>query len=55
MSKNKAINSDAFAYLKSLLGDAKILDVYVRGRWLTAEFAGRGTGGRFSVKNQSVD
>ena len=53
MNKIKAINSDAVAYLKSLISPTlKIVDMYVEGKWLRAEL---NSGVRFSVKNQSVD
>ena len=54
MNKNqKAINSNAVAYLKSLLHpDCKIVDMYVWGKWLKAELS---SGVKFSVRNQSTD
>lgn len=49
--KNQSINSDAYAYLKGIIAhENKILDAYVRGKWLTAELS---SGVRFSVKNES--
>ena len=49
MTSNKTVNSNAYAYLKSLLHPAvKIIDLYVQGKWLTAELS---SGMRFSVKN----
>lgn len=51
--KNKAINSNAAAYLKSFLHPSvKIVDMYVTGKWLWAELS---SSVRFAVKNQSVD
>ena len=48
-----AINSNAFAYLKSLLHpDVKVLNVYVWGKWLRAELS---SGVNFSVKNSDID
>ena len=53
MSKNNTINSNAYAYLKSLLhSDVKIMDLYVWGKWLKAELS---SGISFSVKNQTTD
>ncbi len=58
--KNKTINSNAFAYLKSLLHpDIKILDCSVRNGWLRAE-CGHKTNPfqaniSMSVRNQDVD
>ncbi len=58
--KNQTINSNAYAYLKSLLHpDVKIIDCRVFGRWLRAEL-GHTTNPfqaniSFSVKNQDVD
>jgi len=53
MSRNKTINSNAFAYLKSFLHpDVKVLDVYVWGKWLTAVLS---SGIRFSVRNKDID
>ena len=56
---NKAINSDAYSYLKSLIHpNAKIVDVEVVGKWLVAHLWNGifGTSGiSFRVKNQSVD
>ena len=35
--KDKTVNSHAYAYLKSLVHPTiKIVDLYVRGKWLTA-------------------
>ena len=49
--KNQSINSDAFAYIKGTINrDNKILDAYVRGKWLWAELS---SGVRFGVKNAS--
>ena len=51
--KNKTINSDATAYLKIWLHPSvSIVDLYVRGKWLTAELS---SGVAFSVRNRSVD
>ena len=51
--KNKTINSNAAGFLKSFLHPAvKIVDMYVRGKWLWAEL---NNSVRFGVKNQSVD
>lgn len=51
--KNKSINSNAYAYLKSLIDQRLLIrDCYVQGKWLTAELS---SGVRFSVKNQDVD
>lgn len=51
--KNKTINSNAYAYLKSLLNPyVKILDCYVWGKYLKAELS---SGVTFSVKNQDID
>lgn len=48
-----AINSNAYKYLKSLLHpNVKIIDAYIRGRWLVAELS---SGIRFSVKNSDTD
>lgn len=53
MPRNNTINSNAYAYLKSLLhADVKILDLYVWGKWLKAELS---SGMSFSVKNQTID
>lgn len=53
MEKNNTINSNAYAYLKSLLhADVKILDLYVWGKWLKAELS---SGMSFSVLNKSSD
>lgn len=50
---NKTINSNAFAYLKSLIDPRiKIVDAYVMGIWLWAEL---NSGVRFGVKNQDID
>lgn len=52
--KNKdSVNSDAYAYLKSLLHPSvKVVDLYVWGKWLKAELS---SGITFSVKNQATD
>ena len=51
--KNKTINSNAAGFLKSWLHPSiKIVDMYVRGKWLTAELS---SGIAFSVRNRSVD
>lgn len=51
--KTKAINSNAAAYLKSLISpNNKILDLYTKGKWLWAELS---SGCRFGVKNKSTD
>lgn len=53
MPKNKTINSNAYAYLKSIIHPAvKIIDLYVWGKWLKAELS---SGMTFSVKNQTLD
>lgn len=46
----QGINSDAFAYVKQLVGHAKVLDAYVQGKWLKCELS---SGVRFGVKNES--
>jgi len=49
----QAINSNALAYLKSLINpENKVLDLHVMGKWLTADLS---SGVKFSVKNKSVD
>jgi hypothetical protein len=49
----QAINSNALAYLKSLINpENKVLDLHVRGKWLTAYLS---SGVKFSVKNKSID
>ena len=57
--KNKAVNSDAYAYLKSLLHpNMKIVDVRVENKYLKADLncPGRyGAGITFSVKNIRLD
>lgn len=46
---NKAINSDSYQYLKSLISEQrKIVDVQVCGKWLTATLDNNI---RFSVLN----
>lgn len=51
--KNKTINSNAVGYLKSFLAPSvKIVDLYVKGKWLWAELS---SGVRFGVKNQTLD
>lgn len=51
--KNKTINSNAFAYLKSLLDPrVHIIDCYVWGKWLKATLS---SGISFSVRNQDTD
>jgi len=56
MKKKKiteAINSNAVEYLKSLISpNNKILDLYIKGKWLMAELS---SGCRFGVKNKSTD
>jgi hypothetical protein len=53
MKKNNSINSNAYAYLKSLIGDrVKIIDVIVWGRYLKASLS---SGVYFSVLNQDTD
>ena len=48
-SKQIAVNSQSFSYLKSLLGpDTKIVDIFVENRWLCALL---GSGVKFMVKN----
>lgn len=48
-----AINSNAFAYLKSLLHkDVRVLNAYVWGNWLKAELS---SGITFSVRNTDID
>ena len=50
---SKAICSNAAQYLKSFLHPSiKIVDIYVKGKWLWAELS---SGVRFGVKNQSID
>lgn len=49
--KNKAINSDSYEYLKSLIPNSKIIDLVVRGKWLRATIINQGTGLYFSVLN----
>lgn len=55
-SKNKekkAINSNALAYLKSLISPSVTVDdLEVKGKWLCASLS---SGCTFSVRNQSVD
>ncbi|MEK6880448.1 MAG: hypothetical protein AABY22_12605 [Nanoarchaeota archaeon] len=57
--KNKAVNSDAYAYLKSLLHpNLKIVDISVEGKYLKAQLhcpSRYDAGIQFSVKNQSFD
>lgn len=49
--KNNSINSNAYAYVLSILSeDIKVVDAYVKGRWLKCEL---NTGVIFSVKNFS--
>jgi hypothetical protein len=51
--KNITINSHATAFLKSFLHPSvKIVDLYVKGKWLWAELS---SGVNFAVKNQTVD
>lgn len=58
--KNNSINSNAFAYLKSLLSpDVHIIDVEIRNGWLRAEVGHNQNTMQanisFSVKNQDTD
>ena len=47
--KNQTINSNAYAYLLSLLNKAvDVVELSVKGKWLVAELS---SGVRFSVKN----
>lgn len=49
--KNNSINSSAYGYLLSLIGDSvKVWDAYVEGKWLKAVLS---SGITFSVRNQS--
>ncbi len=51
--KNKSINSNAYAYIKSIIHPGlKVLDLYVRNGWLVAELS---SGVRFSVRNKNTD
>lgn len=53
IKKIQAINSNALAYLKSLISvENKVLDLHVMGKWLTADLS---SGIRFSVRNNSTD
>ena len=48
-SKQLAVNSQSFQYLKSLLSpDTKIVDIFVENRWLCALLS---SGTKFMVKN----
>lgn len=53
LNKNNVVNSNAYAYLKSLLSPRiNIIDIEVRGKWLRASLS---SGIYFSVKNQDTD
>ncbi len=49
--KNITINSDSYAYLKSLIGSLTVVDLYIKGKWLVAELS---SGVRFSVRNDKI-
>ncbi len=60
-----AINSDAYKFLMSFIGPRlKVVDLYVRGKWLTAEVTNipakmregswPTTSFKFSVRNNSI-